>query len=83
MDEPPQPTAKAMELRAFLLLAVLMAPVLAVIIVAGFGFLAYVLYCMERAAWELGLAWLALGLLYHAVSMRKVRAPRSANAEAA
>lgn len=50
---------------------------------AGFGILAYVLYCMERAAWELGLAWLALGLLYHAVSMRKVRAPRSANAEAA
>jgi periplasmic nitrate reductase NapE len=41
MDEPPQPTAKAMELRAFLLLAVLMAPVLAVIIVAGFGFLVW------------------------------------------
>jgi nitrate reductase NapE len=39
-DPPPRPS-KAMELRAFLLLAVVMAPVLAVIIVAGYGFLVW------------------------------------------
>lgn len=42
MSEPPQSAStKAMELRAFLLLAVVMAPVLAVILVAGYGFLVW------------------------------------------
>ncbi|MBK8066031.1 MAG: periplasmic nitrate reductase, NapE protein [Betaproteobacteria bacterium] len=36
-----KPTNKAQELRAFLLLSVVMAPVLAVGIVSGFGFLVW------------------------------------------
>jgi nitrate reductase NapE len=41
MDETPQRPTKALELRAFLLLSVLMAPVVAVIVVAGYGFLVW------------------------------------------
>lgn len=35
------PATRAQELRAFILLAVVMAPVLAVLIVAGYGFLVW------------------------------------------
>lgn len=38
-----KPTTKAQELRAFLLLSVVMAPVLALGIVSGFGFLVWML----------------------------------------
>ena len=41
MDETPQRLSKALELRAFLLLAVVMGPVLAVVIVSGYGFLVW------------------------------------------
>jgi nitrate reductase NapE len=41
MDDPLHRPSKAMELKAFLLLAVVMAPVLAVIVVAGYGFLVW------------------------------------------
>lgn len=40
MDEAPN-QSKALELRAFLLLAVVMAPVIAVIVVSGYGFLVW------------------------------------------
>ena len=41
MDEGAKPHTKAQELRAFLLLSVVMAPVLAVAIVSGYGFLVW------------------------------------------
>jgi nitrate reductase NapE len=41
MDETSAPPSKARELRAFLLLAVVMGPVLAVILVGGYGFLVW------------------------------------------
>ena len=42
MDETTPPrSSKSLELRAFLLLAVLMGPVLAVIVVSGYGFLVW------------------------------------------
>jgi periplasmic nitrate reductase NapE len=41
MEEEPNAHSKADELRAFLLLSVLMAPVLAVLIVSGYGFLVW------------------------------------------
>ena len=41
MDETPPRRTKGLELRAFLLLSVVMAPVLAVIIVTGYGFLVW------------------------------------------
>jgi nitrate reductase NapE len=41
MDEPAKPTTKAQELRAFLFLSVVLAPVLAVGIVSGYGFLVW------------------------------------------
>lgn len=41
MDD--KPKTKAQELRAFLLLSVVMAPVLAVGIVSGFGFLVWMI----------------------------------------
>jgi len=41
MDETSGSTSKAQELRAFLLLAVVMAPVLAVMLVGGYGFLVW------------------------------------------
>jgi nitrate reductase NapE len=41
MDETPRRQSKALELRAFLLLAVVMAPVVAVVVVAGYGFLVW------------------------------------------
>ena len=41
MNEIPERPSKAQELRAFLLLAVLMGPVLAVIVVGGYGFLVW------------------------------------------
>lgn len=42
-EEPPAdiPATRSEELRAFVLLAVLMAPVLAVLIVSGYGFLVW------------------------------------------
>jgi amino acid transporter len=48
----------------------------------GFGILAYVLYYMGSSAWELGLAWLALGLLYYGVVVRKFSAHRKVSVEA-
>ena len=39
--EPPKPPTKSQELRAFLLLSVVMAPVLAVAVVSGYGFLVW------------------------------------------
>jgi len=41
MDDTPSRSSKSLELRAFLLLAVLMGPVLAVIVVSGYGFLVW------------------------------------------
>jgi nitrate reductase NapE len=41
MDETPPRRTKGLELRAFLLLSVVMAPVVAVIIVTGYGFLVW------------------------------------------
>jgi nitrate reductase NapE len=41
MDETPPRSSKSLELKAFLLLAVLMGPVLAVIVVSGYGFLVW------------------------------------------
>lgn len=41
MDPQPKPPTKSQELRAFLLLAVAMAPVLAVAVVSGYGFLVW------------------------------------------
>jgi periplasmic nitrate reductase NapE len=41
MGEASPRRSKAVELRAFLLLAVVMAPVLAVIVVTGYGFLVW------------------------------------------
>lgn len=43
----------------------------------GFAILAYVLYYMERAAWEIGLCWLALGAISYAIFLRKRRPLRS------
>ena len=41
MTTPATPTSKARELRAFLLLSVVLAPVLAVAVVSGYGFLVW------------------------------------------
>ncbi len=41
MDETSPRSSKSLELKAFLLLAVLMGPVLAVIVVSGYGFLVW------------------------------------------
>ena len=41
MDERAKPTTKAQELRAFLFLSVVLAPVLAVGLVSGYGFLVW------------------------------------------
>ena len=41
MDEQAQPHTRAQELRAFLTLSVLLAPVLAVALVSGYGFLVW------------------------------------------
>jgi nitrate reductase NapE len=41
MDEAPPRPSRAQELKAFLLLAVLMGPVLAVVVVSGYGFLVW------------------------------------------
>jgi nitrate reductase NapE len=41
MDERAKPTTKAQELRAFLFLSVVLAPVLAVAVVSGYGFLVW------------------------------------------
>jgi len=43
----------------------------------GFAILAYVLYYMERAAWEIGLCWLALGAISYAIFLRKRHPLRS------
>jgi nitrate reductase NapE len=43
MKEQPEPQSKAQELKAFLLLSVVLAPVLAGVIVAGYGFLVWML----------------------------------------
>ena len=40
-DESSTASSRALELRAFLLLAVVMAPVLAVVVVSGYGFLVW------------------------------------------
>lgn len=40
-DETPRPHTKSQELRAFLLLSVVMAPVLAVAVVSGYGFIVW------------------------------------------
>ena len=41
MDEWPEPHTKSQELRAFLFLSVVLAPVLAVGLVSGYGFLVW------------------------------------------
>ncbi len=41
MDEPAGPHTRSQELRAFLFLAVVMAPVLAVALVSGYGFMVW------------------------------------------
>jgi nitrate reductase NapE len=41
MDDKAQPSGKRQELRAFLFLAVVLAPVLAVAVVSGYGFLVW------------------------------------------
>jgi nitrate reductase NapE len=41
MDEDAMPPTKAQELRAFLVLSVILAPVLAFAVVAGYGFLVW------------------------------------------
>jgi periplasmic nitrate reductase NapE len=43
MDDPGPGRSKALELRSFLFLAVVMAPVMAGIIVAGYGFAVWML----------------------------------------
>jgi periplasmic nitrate reductase NapE len=43
MDDPGPGRSKALELRSFLFLAVVMAPVMAGIFVAGFGFVVWML----------------------------------------
>lgn len=43
MDEDGKPARKGEELRAFLFLAVLLAPVLAVALVSGYGFLVWMI----------------------------------------
>lgn len=40
-DQDPGPHTKSQELRAFLALSVVMAPVLAVVVVSGYGFLVW------------------------------------------
>jgi len=41
MDNSVVPASKAQELRAFLLLSIILAPVLAFLVVAGYGFLVW------------------------------------------
>ena len=41
MDQPDEPRRKAQELRAFLFLSVVLAPVLAVALVSSYGFLVW------------------------------------------
>ena len=41
MDKETEPLTKAQELRAFLTLSVVLAPVLAVLVVSGYGFLVW------------------------------------------
>ena len=41
MDQPPDSLTRKQELRSFLFLAIVMAPVLAVAIVGGYGFLVW------------------------------------------
>jgi len=41
MDNNVVPSSKAQELRAFLLLSIILAPVLAFLVVAGYGFLVW------------------------------------------
>lgn len=41
MDDSAAPQTKAQELRAFLALSVVLAPVIAVVVVAGYGFLVW------------------------------------------
>jgi nitrate reductase NapE len=41
MDDEAKPASKRQELRAFLVLAVVLAPVLAVAVVSGYGFLVW------------------------------------------
>ena len=43
MNEDPGPRTKSQERRAFLLLTVFMAPVLAVLVVSGYGFLVWMI----------------------------------------
>ena len=43
MDDSVVPPTKAQEVRAFLLLSVIMAPVLAFLLVAGYGFLVWMI----------------------------------------
>lgn len=43
MDDAPQDASKSQELRSFLFLTVVMAPVLAVMIVGGYGFMVWML----------------------------------------
>ena len=43
MNEQSKPHSKAQELKAFLLLSVVMAPVLAVALVSGYGFLVWMI----------------------------------------
>lgn len=43
MDEPTPPHTRAQELRAFLTLSVVLAPVLAVALVSGFGFVVWMI----------------------------------------
>ena len=43
MEAPATPRSKARELKAFLLLSVVVAPALAVVVVSGYGFLVWVL----------------------------------------
>jgi len=43
MDDAPQVASKSQELRSFLFLTVVMAPVLAVLIVGGYGFVVWML----------------------------------------
>lgn len=46
MNESARPTTKADELRAFLFLAVVMAPILAVGVVSGYGFVVWMYQLM-------------------------------------
>jgi periplasmic nitrate reductase NapE len=47
MNELPRGPSKAQELRAFLFLTVVMAPVLAVIVVSGYGFLVWMIQLLS------------------------------------